>query len=148
MLVERREVGPDRHTDGSGKGRDGGGVETGRERESRREGEREERESETERQKQGERERTRESNTGAYRDSKRKRKREEQGRPWVTDVRSGGVKNTVGGDELTEMGQGAETGGRTPKLEWSGYRERRLEGDSDTVLQSDRPEFESSPTTS
>lgn len=39
LLVDRREGDPDRHTDGSGKGRDGGGVETetGRERENKRE---------------------------------------------------------------------------------------------------------------
>lgn len=36
LLVDRREVDPDRHTDRSGKGRDGGGVETEEDRQGER----------------------------------------------------------------------------------------------------------------
>lgn len=123
LLVDRREVGPDRHTDGSGKGRDGGGVETegDSQGESPREkgSERRERARLRDRNRERDREQERATQTGVPTGTATGRKTEEQGRPWMTDVRRDGESKT----QLEEMN--LQKWGREPRQEggpqsWSG----------------------------
>lgn len=124
MLVERREVSPDRYAEWSGKGRDGEAAEAEGERQDERRDREKQRDTQRPRDRNGKKDREKEKEREcADRDWDREQKAETGRRRG--DGSDGESEAQLEGDELTEVGWGRE-----PRQE-GGPRSWRREGAED-----------------